>query len=581
MSFQKIVFQYTPPETIPSPPKSSPTQTTSVIKTLSPKAKETRAGQLIQKLDGLRQTAQYLEELLLARVSQLTIPVNYKVNPEVAQAFVRLYQEPEPPNLFTVQMYDNLLEAESGMVRTDIAIDQAGDQQSTVHPVQRADVLTLTGHFENSLSESTDFDPQLALLLRELKGDRIIFDHMIDSLREYPAVRDSDTPPIPDLFTDDDKYFASEPDPNLPTPEEPAPVYDSEIEVPVDPNTGKFLIDPTNLVLPSVQNEPEDTPPDAGDVDLTVYTEVEKRLSLWEQYYAATYNLSYQVDGAYFQMIRYYDQYVTQPIKNLLYIIGLMRSLVLLFHKPKLKNIAKAAFSAFIIPRMVSEVARFTFLVDRLVSKMANPALSVLNSFYRMASGIQRLGNDIAFLLDGGLTGMIKAQATGKTADKSGKPYVPDQKNLKELALIPQILGKTVGYVRWSLRELTNQHLKVQRRLYKLIDRRLGKNGDRLEALQSIRELATVTRILNRIILEQKMGATNGSSNAVTRGIETVTRAAQQSTEQTISWTVQGNTVRATQSALPVATPEVQARLMQNGAAQPDPNTPQEQLIQP
>lgn len=573
MSFRKILFRYDPPATIaPAPAAEDPNaRPASRASTTSP-LPESRAAALIKRLDSLKQTAAYLEELIVARTRDTVVPVNYNIHPEAAASFLRLYRLETPPPSLSIEDYNSLLDSEAALTRTDMALAATGDGSVEVNPLQRADLMQISGIVENTLSDQSSFEPQLALMLRDLKGDRIAFDAWIDGLRQYPAVSGSGAaPPVPDLFPSDDALF-SQPEEN---PDFPVRIDDPEVNVPdtelqFDPNTGRFLGPADSTEIPSTP-EIVQNPTEPGPIDIAPAParEIERRLSLWENYYSHTYNLATQVDEAYFKINEYANRFLYQPISQLLYIVGLLRSLIFLFHKPSLKSLVKAAFGAFLIPRLMGEVGKFFMLVDRVAAKLIDPAQRFLDSLQRTAGTIQRVGNDIFWLLDGGLTGLILEQATGRTIDpKTGKKYVPPKKNLDELAKVPQMLGKITGYIRWSLRSLNSQHRKLQEKFYKMMDRRLGNRGDRLEILDSMRQLNALLQVLNQLILEKR-----GGRNGLTATTETFGRVLS-SLNGPVLFAANANGVRGSIPNLPAPSATVADTLTRGGANTA--NTPQE-----
>src|ERR1039457_3001271 len=122
MSFNKIVFSYTPPPT--ALPQAIPGQPGTILpatatSSKNDQAKASRAAGLIDRLRALKATAQYLESLIAARCKGMGINPNYNVDPELGMALARLYSAPTPPTGVGLDMYGNLLAAEIGITRSE------------------------------------------------------------------------------------------------------------------------------------------------------------------------------------------------------------------------------------------------------------------------------------------------------------------------------------------------------------------------------------------------------------------------------------------------------------------------------
>ena len=201
MSFQKIQFVYTPPPT--ALPQSIPSQSGTILPATSSTndlAKLSTAAALIDRLQALKSTAQYLESLLIAKSAGIGVVPNYAVNPDLSLVLSRLYSTATPPTGISLAMYTNLLTAEMGITRAEIAL--AGkDSQLTVSPVQKADLMTANLAFEDALADTGLFRHQLPLLIREVQGDTIVFDSLIAGLQQYPVLAGSEYAPVPPTAT--------------------------------------------------------------------------------------------------------------------------------------------------------------------------------------------------------------------------------------------------------------------------------------------------------------------------------------------------------------------------------------------
>lgn len=185
MNFDKFRFVYVPPRTLASPVRDA---SASPASELGPEElPASRSSQLVEKFRKLRSASQYLQEAVRFRTQGLGIELDVSTDPEVSLSLSRLYpDQPDAPGLVDMEMYDTLLTAEVNAMKADLVLDPASSPR-VISPLQKADLAAVTRHVEKTFVEQTSLEPHLALLLRSLKGDSVVFEFWSEALRGYPA----------------------------------------------------------------------------------------------------------------------------------------------------------------------------------------------------------------------------------------------------------------------------------------------------------------------------------------------------------------------------------------------------------
>lgn len=196
MSFEKVIFNYTPPKTVEDEPTTNSPQGTSGIASsggtssdlsrLSPS--QTMAGQIITDLNTLTDTAAWLEQLLLSRLSGFSIPFDSSTNPEASSAFNNIFGA--IPTQVSVAMYSNLLDAQLAI---QVSHNELTGSAFTTNPIQEASITEGLNWFNSNLGKGADFNSALVGLLPSLKQDQVIYPFWASQLSNYPAYKAAGT----------------------------------------------------------------------------------------------------------------------------------------------------------------------------------------------------------------------------------------------------------------------------------------------------------------------------------------------------------------------------------------------------
>jgi hypothetical protein len=522
MAFTKINFVYTPPPTIPLTGLAS--KDNPLVQNQRPlklTAVNSRANRLIRRLINLNNTALYLEDVIKIRTRGMGITLNPEVDFEVIAALNRLYDvDPDSEQLqaVTVDMYDSLLDSEMAIMRADILADSLDTpSENTVLPQQRMDIYRVNAAFEDAMVEAGDFKYQLPPLLRDLKGDRIVFEEMADGLRQYPVIDNSDIYKI-DPGPSDPSEIEDLPGPiEYEITEDPAQATDIELEEvasdwTLNPDHIQEVDDtpPDSIELPDEYEDAEQLidDPDLDDISPGLTEDLEERLDFFDSYYAAMYNLAANIDDIYIKMGQVINTFFYQPLQDILSIIAMLKALKTLFHLPKLKSI-KGALAMFIFPRLCSGLAKLNFMTDRLLNKATFPIYRVLNSLGKLFGGVRLLVNQSAWVLDGGLTGAVSKAVQGSGT----QVQIPKAKDLAALNLIPDAIKTITANMNWAMNAARDKNFQLQASLLRALERRLGDSGDRLEVLKSLRSIDAIIGVLSG--LQRSVAAYTGSVNQV------------------------------------------------------------------
>lgn len=577
MSFRKITFKYTPPQTVPLRGALSETAKDVPdleVKPLRPDAKNSRANKLIQKLIALHATSAYLQRVILARTKGLGVELDEELDFEVILALNRLYNvDPEGEQLkaITVEMYNSLLDSEMAIMRADIRSDAKGPGPTVVSPVQRMDIYKVNKAFEDAMIEAGEYKYQLPTLLRDLKGDQVIFESVADGLRQYPIIDSSD------LYKDTEEPSTAETIEEQPNPIE----YEAQTEDLQAPDVELEQLDIDERLNPDniaeVQEEPADgidipesleatddllQDPDLDDISPGLTADMEERLDLFDSYYGALYNLAANIDKIYMQIGQIVAHFFYQPLHDILSVIAMLKSLKTLFHVPKLKSI-RGALAMFIFPRLLSGLARFNFMVDRLLNKMTFPVNRVLGSLGNVFAAVRTIGNQAAWLVDGGLTGTISKAVAGE----GNKVQVPDAKQLAALNVVPDAIKTVTANLYWAVEATRAKHMQLQASFIRALERRMGDSGDRLEVIKSLRSVDAIIGVLSG--LQRSIAVYSDRVNQVLPNsmIGIVSGAVQDfKTEAGTVFSTEGELLVAHVPDIPRPTGQVQAILTRGGA---------------
>lgn len=486
MGFQKIQFKYQPPVTIqtdsvvntsPAVSFSSNDFYASPIPVSEQSSTNSEAFRLSKRAEVLSETAKYLEQLVLARVGAAGVSIDLAADPDLTQALGRIYQTGTPPTGMTASMYSHLLDTELGIVRAEIALNRRSSVASgaltpnpIVSPIQKMDILRATRMFDKTVTENGDFRSNLTSFLRILKGDRVIFDHLRQSLLEYPAVA-ANKNTLAALSA------ARQPNGNIGV---------SVSTSPQQPNGGGNAIGYVSSILEKVQTG--STVETKVDIHPDTAANLDERMNAWEKLYAEIHETTVSVDAVYFDLLSISQKYLYRTVAELEAILAAISVLRVTVHKPKLSDL-KCALTSFIFPRLIAEVSRMNMLMDRIVQKTVSPITNMLNSFERLFSEAQHVSKDIAFLVNGGLKNAVHDSISGKKTEP-----LPSSKQQK-LDAIPAGIRSLVGTLSWAMQKSKKKRDFLEQSMFRAIDRKLNDSGDLNSFLQSMKSLEALVDI--------------------------------------------------------------------------------------
>jgi len=461
MSFEPIKWIYTPPPTIT--PAAQPVSVPSVSSLSSAAAPaSSRAAQLISRLSDLSATAKYLEAIILARTAGTGVTFDMQNEPELVLALNRIYGT--LPAGISIAMYGHMLDTLAGTQRALVVIDRMKSSKQP-DPIQTADLLTATGKVEDALCEDGSFEHQLPSLLKTLKGDRLLFDNLSDSLHQYPVMT-------------------------------PAPGAGSGYS-PALNNTGSGT---AQTSAASVTTQPIDVDPDTA-------TNLNERLDVYENYYNATNDMVTSINSVMTDINSIAQAYIARPLQELAMVLSTLIALKAFFSKPSLKKL-KGIMEALILPRLIAQVSAFNFLLDRAVQKAVSPAMNLINSLGLAMAEVSQTSSQIAYLVneDVQLTGKLTGQITGPT-----KPVLTNQQK-QILNTLPVGLAKLGGCLSWGMSELTQKKAYVEMSAMRILDRKLDGAGDQLEIMQSLSSIDSLVAITQSFLnIKSQNGAPYGS----------------------------------------------------------------------
>jgi hypothetical protein len=458
MSFKPFHFEFNPPDTIPAPLRSDTEAFDPDNLSLSDKDRATNAGQLIDQLSEMMAASQYLQTALVERFRNTGVEVNLAANPEIASALGRIYGTDNPPSIVTIPMLDNLLNAEAGIVLLESLLD--ADSEIEPNSVQYADIMLVTQQIEHLLIESGEFRNQLPMLLRQLKGDNMIFQQWIQGLQKYPVLLRSSSPTqtIRDTL-------------NTPGP------------------LGNDLIQVRNL-----------------DVSNPVFNFTQDWMNRYSSIYSSIYKMMATVNHVEQGIAHVVNAFVLQPVQDIVRIIGLFNSLKGIFHKGSLTKISDA-LAGFVFARIGGQIGGFMFLLDRFVRMAVDPIKNAIGQIGGLLGTINRAATAV-----GQATGALK----GLSADNhcSGSPHASatgTNKLVNITALggadaLPEAL-KTLGdHINWATRTADRERNSVNESFRKLAERRGKDASDRLDVMCSLQSLDSLIAIAQGFVNETQRG---------------------------------------------------------------------------
>lgn len=530
MSFQKWNFTYTPPATlVPDPSQvqqgaaSAENTSGGTTSTSGIPADGTRASLMIQRLQELRNVASWLENVVHPIAKDVVIGVDLRANPQVDQAFRRLYDVDRAPTVITYPMYQALVGTEDNLNRTEIELANMRERHEAtdrygVSDFQKMDVQTLLDHYEKGCVATGEFAPNFSLIYRELKGDQVILDSAIDALRIYTSTEKNTSQTASGAMV------------QLATAADNRNPYDvltagqgrgtgsgngasvvqplTEFKFPgsgkkVDPDLGKGPVQ----ITPDIPVSPTDIPPEFWQPLNTTFDTFGKR-------YGAIYDISRGTDCIYQDIAALLETFIAQPLETIARIVSVLKMLKAMFLKTKLKDL-RNALAVVILPVLLAMAMRQLSFMDGLIQKAINPLRNRLNSVYKLMSDILRASNTLSSDIPQrqacnrhDLTGLVKnAMINGAIRNMMGQMSGTTAEHYAVQGSDYLMGGLEVcrNTLNWAVEEPMRKRHETQQQLLKMIDKRTTVTGDRLEVLSSLRSVDALLNVLDGVARELQL----------------------------------------------------------------------------
>jgi hypothetical protein len=493
VSFKPFKFIFNPPPTLPSPDGDTAAKPQPEDLVSASDSHLTNAGQLIDQLDEMIESSKYLQQAIVTRYRDKGVEMGFDANPEIASALSRIFGVDTPPEIVTIPMFDHLLDAEIGAVNLEMALDAGSTIQP--NPIQVADLSLVTAQVERYLISTGMFDNQVPVLLRSLKADQLIFTHWQNGLRDYPVIRQGQSPT--DLLS-------------------------------------------SRLVQPG----PIQGTIRAANVDLTNagYNYLSGYLNRYSGIYASVYQFMAQVSHIERDISSVVSVFVLQPIADLTRMVALFNGLKGLFHKDSLQGIADA-IGGFVFARMSAEVGVMSFIFDRFINMAVSPLRNAIGGVGRLLNIMNSVVRSVGTAVQG-LKGLSKTNACGRhmphnqgTDRYSHSPIsIP---GLSPGSALPEALQTLGEHLAWASSEGDRKRRLVDNSFRKLNERRLGEQRDRLDIMCSMQSLDSLIGLATGFINESQRG-TSFATASQSQKIEALGRIlANLKTNSTATFTVE------------------------------------------
>lgn len=499
MSFKPLQFTYTPPPTAPSAPVSPATGKGAVQNPLDREgvAAKSNAALLLGRISSLKETSRYLQSAILALTANKGVVLNYNGDPELAESLKRIYGTTTPPGAISVGMYSHMVQAEFGILRTDIALSGSSSSLQ-VSPYQRADLQQATSTMESALVDSGDFSSHLPLLLRELCGHELMYDALADGLRAYPVLSGTSYAPDRPAGTASITNYTN---PDAGNDFDAFSQLGQAVGSADAPRQAGTNATSLNALQQSSALSNMDCSPELSDG-------LNQRFDQQTNLYAAMYDTIVSatgVVGAVNVELTRVSQMLTREallaVDTVMCLMGAIKSIQAMEHKPSLKEWKDAA-TRLMLPRLVAELAPFTCLLDRLVQRVVYPVTQLLNRGDDLLAQVAGVERNIAYLVrKDGLTGVIKNRIHGQPP-----PQVDNSDMEEKFARIDAGMQKLYGYAGWAQKKIDRKANEVRNSLLQAMDRSHQQSGDNLELLQSFKDIANLLTICENVVVQAQGG---------------------------------------------------------------------------
>jgi len=479
MAFNPWKFRYNPPPTVPAAAAAGGVAPTAAAVS----GTDSQAARLMVKLDEMIAASTYLQQVMLARSKGLGIAVDPRVDSEVARALEVAYSVAEAPKVITVEMYSRLLDAEMTALQIEMALPL--DSPYEVNAFQTAAAAQVTSFVEDKLVETGEFRHQIPLLLRNLKGDSVIFAATKGELAKYPAAVPREDVAVPRL-------------------DGPQPVIKA-----------KTL-----------------------DISRPLASYLDGYVDEFAGVYASMYTLAAGVGHIENDVEQVVNTYLMQPMEDIIRIVSLFQTMKGLVHVPRMKTILKG-LTGLVFVRLQAEAAAMRCFYDRFASLAVAPIKSMAGSLGRMLGEAQaavaqadRLNHTLAASGDnfthaeGGLKGMsfeydcgLPHNANNKKPAKAPKPPSKVQKAGQQVAQAraqteaavdgalqktSQALTSMATHLKWGLDAVDAKTGLVDEAFSKIANRRLLTHSEQLDLMCSTQALDSMMALAKTVISAQQ-----------------------------------------------------------------------------
>lgn len=505
MSFKPFGFTYTPPATVTSPTPTSTTLPAQSPTVGSPTSgAQSNAGALISMLDDMTTMSQYLQDAIVGLLGAMAVEIDPSIDPDTARALSMIYGTDTPPTLIAVAMYDNLLDAHLGALQLDMSVGNNSPIQP--NPVQVSSLMTITKAVENALVQSPSYNNWLPLQLASLKADSIVLQSWKQSLQTYPA-------------------FYTNPA-ATPTTFNPDLIQASTVDV---------------------------------DGDFTSYAT--DALTRFGNSYSQVYQSMATPSPVEQDVSNIAGSLISQPLPNILMMVGLMTSLIGLSHKSSMDSLQSDANNYSFI-RLTADTTGLFSGLDQLAQIATAPLLGSLGSLTGVLQGVQNQVANAGRISTGVLAGLSAGSGCAtsnpaiKAAQSAAAASAVTVAGLGTLTAGVKALGETID---WATHTSGHNKALITLSVQQLIERRITSQDSRNSLMCSIRTLGTLINLAKAISNGKQNGTltANASPQQQQEQANSILNSLQTGSGTTFTATA-GSQIIVTPPTLPPVTPPVQ-----------------------
>jgi len=454
--FKPFDITFTPPDTVPKPtPEVVPTLVQGPVVGGTTSGAQSRAGELIAKLNDLTAMSRYLQQAIVARTGRTAIEINPAVDPNIARALSSIYSTSTPPIFITIEMYDQLLDAHLGALQLEMAL--GNDTTIQANPLQVGDLMTAVDTVSGHLMDSPSYNNWLPLQLSSLKVDAIVFQSWVDSLSTYPAYYKT-VDAVPSIFS-----------PNL--------IAAAQLDVSND--------------LFAYQSAATDS---FGQAYATIYKAM------------ATPSVIVQDASAII------NEYFNQPVQNLMRISALFNAMIGLNFKSAIGEL-QGDITNYVFARLASEVSGMLGQCDQLVSLAVKPLQGTLGSLGSVISAVQKQAANIGTTVGNISTGMSKANLCAQSNPYNKVSGATSGVFVDGLGVVSGGLKHLSESIDWAQRKVADSLATVDLSFRQLMERRLKSQGDRNELMCLMKCMDGMVQLTDSVVAAFQQGSVTPSSS--------------------------------------------------------------------